>query len=68
VAVALTVGTDGRVVGCRVLRPSRDPEADRITCALATARFRFRPARDATGNPVESVYGWQQRWFTPVRD
>ncbi|MCB2072218.1 MAG: TonB family protein [Novosphingobium sp.] len=65
VIVALTVGTDGRVKSCRVHRASRDPEADRITCELATKRFRFRPATDANGNPVESVYGWKQRWFYP---
>lgn len=65
VVVALTVGTDGRVKGCRIVRPSRDPAADRITCDLATARFRFRPATDRGGSPVESVYGWQQRWFDP---
>lgn len=63
VIVALTVGTDGRVRDCRIHRASRDAEADRITCRLATRRFRFRPATDASGNPVESVYGWQQRWF-----
>jgi len=65
VIVALTIGTDGRVKACRVHRPSRDPEADRITCELATRRFRFRPATDGNGNPVESVYGWKQRWFYP---
>ncbi|VWX54489.1 TonB family protein [Novosphingobium sp. 9U] len=65
VTVALTVGADGRVSGCRIVRASRDPEADRVTCQLATERFRFRPARDGEGAPVASVYGWQQRWFAP---
>lgn len=65
VTLALTVGSDGRVSACRIVRASRDPEADRITCRLATERFRFRPARDSNGSPVTSVYGWQQRWFTP---
>lgn len=65
VIVALTIGDDGKVRACRIHRPSRDPEADRITCQLATSRFRFRPATDAAGNPVESIYGWQQRWFPP---
>ncbi|MBC2666879.1 TonB family protein, partial [Novosphingobium flavum] len=65
VIVALTVGTDGRVSACRVVRASRDSEADAITCRLATERFRFRPASDGAGNPVVSVYGWQQRWFYP---
>ena len=63
VIVALTVGTDGRVRACRVHRPSRDAAADRITCELATRRFRFKPATDRNGQPVEAVFGWQQRWF-----
>lgn len=65
VIVALTVGTDGRVKNCRIHRPSRDAQADEITCDLATKRFRFRPATDAAGNPVESIFGWKQRWFYP---
>ena len=68
VIVALTVGTDGRVKNCRVHRASRDPEADRITCALARERFRFRPATDASGRPVQSVFGWKQRWFKPGKN
>jgi protein TonB len=63
VVIALTVGTDGRPSACRVVRASRDPEADAITCRLAMARFRFRPATDAAGQPVIATYGWQQRWF-----
>ena len=65
VIVRLTVGTDGRVKGCAVHRPSRDPDADRITCRLATERFVFRPATDREGQPVQAVYHWQQRWFAP---
>ncbi len=63
VVIALRIGTEGQVKSCRVVRPSPDAEADRITCRLATERFRFRPARDAGGNPVEAEYGWRQRWF-----
>lgn len=65
VTVSLTVGTDGKAKDCRIVRPSRDIEADRITCRLAVERFRFNPARDGAGRPVEAVYGWQQRWFAP---
>lgn len=65
VVIYLTVGTDGRARNCRVQKPSPDSRADAITCALAEQRFRFRPATDAAGNPVESVYGWRQRWFAP---
>ncbi|MET0588735.1 MAG: TonB family protein [Novosphingobium sp.] len=67
VIVALTVGTDGRVKGCRIVTASRDSEADRITCRLATERFRFRPATDAAGSPVASVYGWRQEWWVGPR-
>ncbi|MCJ2184909.1 energy transducer TonB, partial [Novosphingobium sp. 1949] len=63
VVIDLSVGPDGRVHACRVSRPSPDPDADRITCALATQRFRFRPARDASGRAVGALYRWQQRWF-----
>lgn len=68
VTIALTVSAEGRVSACRILRPSPDPEADRVTCRLASERFRFRPARGPEGKPIPSVYGWQQRWFTPERD
>ena len=61
--IALTVGTDGRVKSCTVVRASPDPQADAITCRLATKRFRFRPAFDQNGRPVESSYGWRQSWF-----
>lgn len=65
VVILLTVGTDGKVSGCKVWRASGVPDADAITCKLASERFRFRPATDAQGAPVESTYGWEQRWFAP---
>ena len=63
VTISMVVGTDGRARNCKVVKPSRDPEGDRITCALALARFRFDPATDANGRPVAALYGWNQRWF-----
>lgn len=63
VIVHMTVGVDGRASNCRIATPSPDPEADRITCELALARFRFEPGRDSNGDPVPSTYGWRQRWF-----
>lgn len=65
VVIVLTVGVDGRVAGCRVHRSSGDAQADAVTCRLATQRFRFRPALDQTGAPIEAAYGWEQRWFAP---
>jgi protein TonB len=61
--IELTVGTDGRVSACRVTDPSPDPQADTITCRLATTRFVFRPRLDANGQPVIGRYRWRQRWF-----
>ena len=63
VIVRVTVGTDGRARGCSVYRPSPDPEADRITCQLVEARLGFRPATDASGNPVAAPFYWRQQWF-----
>ena len=63
VTIAMTVTVAGRAQDCRVLTPSNDPVADRITCDLAVARFRFRPARNAAGEPVPATYGWRQSWF-----
>lgn len=63
VVIDLGVDAEGRVSSCRIVRPSPDSEADRITCDLATRRFRFRPAKDLNGKPVTAVYRWQQRWF-----
>lgn len=65
VVIHMTVGADGRARNCRVQRASRDPESDAITCRLAEQRFRFRPALNAAGDPVESTYGWRQRWWDP---
>ncbi|RKF20815.1 TonB family protein [Altericroceibacterium spongiae] len=63
VIIELTVGADGRVTACRVTDPSPDPQADTITCQLASERFRFLPALDAQGNPVVGRYRWRQRWY-----
>ena len=65
VVILLSVGVDGRVTGCKIWRASGVPEADAVTCKLATERFRFRAATDNDGNPVASTYGWEQRWFAP---
>lgn len=63
VTIAMTVGVDGRASDCRVVSPSPDPDADRITCQLAVDRFRFRPATNQDGEPIPATYGWRQRWF-----
>jgi protein TonB len=63
VVVHMIVGVDGRARQCRVVEASPDPVADQRTCHLAEERFRFRPARNAAGEPVAAAFGWRQDWF-----
>jgi protein TonB len=65
VTITVSVDSHGRPQGCRIVRPSKDPDADRITCRLAIQRFRFRPRTDAAGNPAPGLYQWTQRWWAP---
>ena len=62
VRIALLVGTDGLPRRCRVFRSSGLPDTDARTCELAMARFRFEPARNARGQPIEAEFGWEQRF------
>lgn len=65
IIVRYDVGTEGRVVNCRVIQSSGSAEADAITCRLIEQRFRYRPAEDAQGNPVTDQTGWKQWWWRP---
>jgi protein TonB len=62
ITVRYRIGTDGRVSGCTVVSSSGRPDLDAGTCQRITERFRFRPARDARGDPVPFVmtetHGW----------
>ena len=49
----MTIGIDGSVRSARVISEAC-PECDRAALD-AVRRFRFRPARDADGNPVEAT-------------
>ncbi len=62
VRIAILVGTDGRPKRCRVFGSSGLPDTDARTCELAMARFRFEPARNSRGQPVEAEFGWEQRF------
>ena len=63
VIVRFTVGADGRVRDCGVMRSSGNDDLDATTCRLIERRFRYAPARDAAGRPVESRQGWRQLWW-----
>ncbi len=59
----LEVSAAGRVTGCRIVRSSGFPETDATLCRLAPANIRFDPALDTNGQPMASVFGYQQRFF-----
>lgn|GEM_PF-294910 len=63
VGLRFTVGTNGRVTNCAVTRSSGVPSLDDATCRLIVKRFRYRPARDASGRPVAEVVTGDHDWI-----
>lgn len=65
VAIAFRVRADGLVDQCRPIASSGAAVLDDLTCGLVERRFRYRPARDASGQPVDSElrtsFTWGQR-------
>lgn len=46
----LTIGPDGRVVGCNLTRSTGNSALDSATCNILRRRAKFTPARDSSGN------------------
>ena len=67
VAIAFRVRSDGRVDLCRVVASSGAPLLDRLTCRLVERRFRYRPALDAEGRPVETMLRTSFTWGMRAR-
>ncbi|GAA0737346.1 energy transducer TonB [Sphingomonas japonica] len=63
VTVRFTVDAGGRPGGCSVTASSGNAALDAATCRLIEARFRYAPARDASGAAVPEARGWRQRWW-----
>ncbi|MDE2595651.1 MAG: TonB family protein [Sphingomonadales bacterium] len=61
--LAFSISPEGRVSACRVYRSSGFPETDDAVCRLAQSNLRFRPATNASGDPVTSTFYWQQKYF-----
>lgn len=68
VAIAFRVRGDGRVDRCAVIASSGEPLLDDLTCELVERRFRYRPARDVAGRPVDSALRTSFTWGTRLRD
>lgn len=63
VSVRYTVMTDGHVSRCLVMRSSGNRDLDETTCRLIEQRFRFRPARDVFGEPVQADIVEDHEWI-----
>jgi protein TonB len=46
----ITIGPDGRVAGCNIIRSSGNSALDAATCNIIRRRAKFVPARDSNGN------------------
>ena len=66
VAVSFIVRRDGGVDRCTVVRSSGFAAFDETTCRLIERRFRFRPARDAVGRPIDWEIRTEYTW-APAR-
>jgi protein TonB len=54
VTVDLTVGTNGKVTNCAIVTSSDHEVLDSATCNILMRRAKFKPATDASGQPIES--------------
>ncbi|HEX5237018.1 MAG TPA: energy transducer TonB [Sphingomicrobium sp.] len=52
----LTIGSDGRVTGCNLIRSTGNSALDSATCSILRRRAKFVPARDSNGNPTSDTY------------
>jgi len=52
----LTIGPDGRVTGCNLIRSTGNSALDSATCNILRRRAKFVPARDSNGNPTGDSY------------
>lgn len=62
VAMRCTVGVNGRVSRCIVIRSSGVPELDSVTPRLIEQRFVYRPATDRHGRPVPDDIEIEWTW------
>ncbi len=58
-----TISAEGRVVACNASGAS--PTLDAETCKLIMRRFRFRPAKDSSGQPIEETKSQRVTWRLP---
>ena len=63
VRVSFRVRTDGRADSCRVIGPSGYAGVDETICGKIQDRFRYRPAEDGNGRPIEWTIRTDYTWM-----
>jgi protein TonB len=64
-AFRVSVGSDGLVKACDIVKSSGHKRLDQATCDLVTRRARFDPATDKSGEKVVGTYSNSVRWVLP---
>jgi protein TonB len=63
----LTIGTDGRVVACNLIRSTGNGALDSATCNILRRRAKFSPARDSNGNATtDTIRTPTITWVVPA--
>ena len=65
VIVELSVGSDGRVTGCRIVTSSKFAPLDARTCEVFRGRARYVAPRDSSGIPTQGLTVERVRWVIP---
>ena len=68
VGVRYVVQTDGTVGDCVVTKSSGKPALDPVPCRLIRQRFRFKPARDGWGHPINAQIVETHTWIEEPSD
>lgn len=64
VTIGFTIGPDGRITECQVVRSSGYARLDSVPCKLLKSRARFKPAVDAQGQPrTTNGYTFMMFWL-----
>jgi protein TonB len=61
----VSVGSDGLVKACDIVKSSGSRRLDDATCKLVTKRARFEPAKDKNGETTVGTYSNSVRWVLP---
>jgi len=67
VGFTLTIGPDGRVIGCNITQSSGTSILDIATCNIMRRRARYTPAMDSNGSPAVGTIEQEIEWKAPAR-